>query len=549
MPVTQRKRSFQLFRKLQFCTQGAVDDESSLDIDRMILHSLDCLGALSSVVGNVETAKLKVFWNAVRTISEIGLDSLTGHIDKRHPGASHLIRAFPNESKVTDGRGWLPLHWAAVCDDITAEDIKIIGRADPLATVKGFNQPYSANPGHLIAAKRNPDMKVVKCLYDFYPRMAYSKDIQGDLPLHYAARYTNSIPLIQFLLQANPSAMKCKGDNDLIPLQCAIYNEDAKSRYAVIKSLLQVDQTLETARMINVDGDTVLHLAVANECCQQLIDYLVSINPNATKIQNKCESLPLHIACSLNNAYTSDIVDTLLNTYCEGATVKNSHGLLPAHIAAEHSSVEVLEKVILKYHEAINIPSSGDLTPLHHAIIGNNFKSVKYLVEAHPACVLYGNFKGYLPLHTAVSSGYNINIIKTLHYAYPEAIRTFSTDGKLPLHVFAIEDHDHVALENDVSTNILRFLLKSYPEAVNIPDANGNTVYSLCRQDNKFYRRLILRSMPSLNYNEYIELNYQSRRLAMFLSFAAINANGIPNIWCKLRENDMKLLQLAVSFL
>jgi hypothetical protein len=90
-----------------------------------------------------------------------------------------LLRAFPNEQKSTDGRGWLPLHWAAVTDNVDICDIRSIARADPLATVKGCNQPISANPGHLIAAVRHPNMEVVRCLYNFYPRMASAKDNEG----------------------------------------------------------------------------------------------------------------------------------------------------------------------------------------------------------------------------------------------------------------------------------------------------------------------------------------------------------------------------------
>lgn len=71
------------------------------------------------------------------------------------------------------------MHWAAVTDNVDICDIRSIARADPLATVKGCNQPISANPGHLIAAVRHPNMEVVRCLYNFYPRMASAKDNEG----------------------------------------------------------------------------------------------------------------------------------------------------------------------------------------------------------------------------------------------------------------------------------------------------------------------------------------------------------------------------------
>lgn len=399
MPVTQRKRSFQLFRKLQFCS-GSADDEQTLDIDRIMLHILECLGGLQCVMGRYDTARANVFWNAVHTAAEIGLDSLSGHMDKRHPGATHLIRAFPNDSKATDGRSWLPLHWAAVCDDINPEDVRTIAKEDPLATLKGFNHPHSANPGHLIAAVRKPNMAVVKCLYDFYPRMAYSKDIQGDLPLHYAARYTQSIELIQYLLQANPSATKCKGDNDYIPLQCAIYNEHPPSRYEIMKTLLQVDRS--SAMVANPDGDSALHLAVDNECDPKVIQLLISAYPEASRIANDIGMLPLHSACHLKRSYVSTVIKVLLNANPDGVRARNLDGWLPAHVAAQFSNTEVLKAIIDAYPAATMIVSNeGTGTPLHHAVQGKNVSNIAYLCNEYPECVKVRNGFGYLPLHNA----------------------------------------------------------------------------------------------------------------------------------------------------
>ncbi len=86
MPVTQRKRSFQLFRKLKFASTTSNGEEGQLEIDKMILHVLDCLGALQCVMGQYDSSRARIFWGAVSTIAEIGIDQATGHVDKRHPG-------------------------------------------------------------------------------------------------------------------------------------------------------------------------------------------------------------------------------------------------------------------------------------------------------------------------------------------------------------------------------------------------------------------------------------------------------------------------------
>jgi hypothetical protein len=80
--MTQRKRSMLLFRKLKFTCGVSFDDETDLEIDKMMLHCLECLGALQCVLGGrYDIAKCKVFWGAVTTIAEIGIDSLFGHME------------------------------------------------------------------------------------------------------------------------------------------------------------------------------------------------------------------------------------------------------------------------------------------------------------------------------------------------------------------------------------------------------------------------------------------------------------------------------------
>jgi len=53
------------------------------------------------------SASLNYFKSTVLLINY----SCAGAMDRRHPGATYLLRAFPNDVKGTDRRGWLPLHW------------------------------------------------------------------------------------------------------------------------------------------------------------------------------------------------------------------------------------------------------------------------------------------------------------------------------------------------------------------------------------------------------------------------------------------------------
>jgi ankyrin repeat protein len=549
MPVTQRKRSFQLFRKLKFssCGSSSSGDEGQLDIDKMVLHVLDCLGALQCVMGQYDPSRARIFWGAVATIAEIGIDSTTGHVDKRHPGGSHLLRAFPNDQKATDGRGWLPLHWAAVIDKADVRDVRHVARADPLATVKGYNQPISANPGHLIAAVRHPCMEVVKCLYDFYPRMASSKDNEGDLPLHYAARYSESIEMIRFLLQANPSATKVKGESHLVPLQCALYNE-SEERLHIVKCLLDADPS--AAKIINGDGDTALHLAVDQECGTELLSNLIKAHPDAVMSQNDIGLLPLHVACySKHTVRAMETVNLLLQANPSSAKVAGATGHLPVHYAAEFSTSEVLESIISAHPAGLFHACSEDNnnTPLIKAVTAGNEDTVRYICKHFPQAVEVQNVHGLNPLHFA-AEGESLSILRALHEVCPALIRQPDNEDRLPLMVFC-EVHQDVIHENDREADCLRFLLKQCPEAVQAKNKQGECSLSLCSGENSYLRRLLLRAQPELSPAELAEYNYAHRRMGMFLAFAAINADGIPNVFSRLRASEIHVLQHTLSYL
>lgn len=510
----------------------------------MMLHCLDCLGALQCVMGRYDTAKANVFWGAVQTIAEIGLDSGTGHMDMRHPGATHLLRAFPNDQKATDGRGWLPLHWAAVTQDVDIKDVLKIARSDPLAATKGCNQPISSNPGHLICAVRQPNMEVVRCLFNFYPRMASTRDSGGDLPIHYAARYSGSVEVIQYLLQANPTSTKHRGEGDLVPLQCGFFNE-SMNRLQIVTTLLDADPS--AAAIVGADGDTALHMATVQECELDLMKRVVSAFPGAAMVQNDIGLLPLHTACYSKKSL--HIVKLLLSVYPQGAQVASVTGMLPANIAAEYSSAEVLEEVLRAYPAAINESSAEDLnnTPLMKAVISGNEECVQFICDAYPSTIPLTNMHGRSAFHIA-AEGDNVRLLRLLHAAAPDSIQRPDLEGRLPLHIFT-EVHQDPITESDLEGECLRFLLKKYPAAASAIDRNGETPLSLCNVENAYVRRLLLMADPAQGMPELRRLNYSVRRMAIFLAFAAINADGIPNILCNARAKDPHLLQHILSYL
>lgn len=548
MPITQRMRSFQLFTKLGYSRNAAPMsmDESQLEIDKMMIHCLDCLAALQCVMGQYDPARAEVFWGAVATIADIGVDAAEGHVDRRHPGAALLLRAFPIEgSKPSEVRSWLPLHWAAVTDNIALDNIKKMARADPLATVQGFNQRQSANPGHLIAAVRNPNMDAVRCLFNFYPRMASSKDTAGDTPIHYAARYTDSVDMIKFLLQMSPESTKVQGDQNLVPLQCAVFNESAH-RLDIVKTLIEADST--AARMTNVEGDTAMHKALEGECDIELTELLLKVYPDALKVQNDLGHLPLHtVSYSKKKPRT---LKMLLQKYPDAVKVESSSGQLPIHIAAELSSAEMFDDLVTVDPDSVHAQCAEDSnnTPLLKAASSGNEEICRYICDQYPRAASFANEHGLTAMHFAVERD-TASLAMLLHQTAPDLIARADNEGRLPLHVFAQIHHDAVLEDEKGELELLRFLLQKHPKAVSITDNSGYTPFSLSNHDNLIVKRMFLLTDPSLMPDEYRRLNYLARRMGMFLAFAAINADGIPNILSRLRQGNTSLLMHTLSFL
>ena len=136
-------------------------DNSWLDEDKMMQHILDCYAALCAAQQfrvqkkkptklNVlqQLAKNKTFKAAISLMStgmthddatetRTVLSDMIMMTDDSYGGDDEedaLIGVFPDDSKKTDGRGWMPLHWATLAlgtkegnfCDLTEEDVKLV---------------------------------------------------------------------------------------------------------------------------------------------------------------------------------------------------------------------------------------------------------------------------------------------------------------------------------------------------------------------------------------------------------------------------------------
>jgi len=105
------------------------------DTNGLMRHILDCLGALRVRVRDEQQTTFperRVFRDAAISLcerigSEFPVDDGTA-ID-------FLYEAFPDPGKKTDGRNWLPLHWASALD-MSEEDYRNISKPRPIVASK-----------------------------------------------------------------------------------------------------------------------------------------------------------------------------------------------------------------------------------------------------------------------------------------------------------------------------------------------------------------------------------------------------------------------------
>mmetsp|Transcript_2719 Transcript_2719/g.2845 ORF Transcript_2719/g.2845 Transcript_2719/m.2845 type:complete len:148 (+) Transcript_2719:118-561(+) len=108
-----------------------------MEVDKMRCHILNCIAALCVVqiqmmkkegleTNDYEVVKRKIFTEAISMIFSAEYDT----------DDNPIVSSFPDDSKMSDKRTWLPMHFAIslnVENKICEEDVHILHAANPLA--------------------------------------------------------------------------------------------------------------------------------------------------------------------------------------------------------------------------------------------------------------------------------------------------------------------------------------------------------------------------------------------------------------------------------
>jgi ankyrin repeat protein len=351
---------------------------------------------------------------------------------------------------------------------------------------------------------KKPDMELVRYLFEANPLLLNMHDEHENLPIHYAACYSQSFEFIQYIFQSFSTLTKAHGFEGELPLHFAC----ARNNVDICRHILDADSSV--LFLYDYKGMT-----------------------------------PFHVACDRGDF---EIVELLLRHSPEIVSARHDESsCLPLHHCASNGNIEIFMQVYNMYPAAISIVAGTAGTPLKCAIMYGHEEIVRIICTHHANCVSTPDSENELPLSEAISwYDASMAIVELVYDVYPQAMSICDTYGYLPIHkLFYLNSFKS---ENDLAANKLRFILDKYPECVNIPNSPQNP-YDLSLTKPDFVQRLMLRAQPDIDLQRYHDLNYNARRMGIFLGFTAITKDGTQSLFHKLQVKNYDSFRVMISFL
>ena len=323
----------------------------------------------------------------------------------------------------------------------------------------------------------------------------------------------------------------------------------------------------ETNSVVKIDNERGLLLL-------EMMELLLRACPEAAKYRDSRGANVLHHACrssQLSSTLCIDVMRLILAQHKNAVLEADVDRYLPVQLAATNCGPEVVEFLLDLYPETVRAVTSTGANLLHLVVCSDPrtrvVPKVRCLCSRYPAMTRQMNIHGMLPIHVLTTTK-NVKVIPALYEA--GGIEQFQTpiahptntanisNGYLPLHSFIMYQLTYfgpLPSATSEAVDMLRCLLRLFPEAASIEGglrAYKKTSYRMAvdRSLPSHIRRLLLRAAPALNPTELRRLNYEQRRMAMFLALKAITAkHHAPFLMARLREDNKDLIRLVVSFL
>ena len=457
-------------------------------LDAAYLEVIEIIGAIRDrqhhyTKNDLEIVKLNVFW---KTIREIADKEINNDRESTNCAINHILDAFPDKRKKTDGRMWLPMHFAMSIPDIDLDDIQILFDYHPDYISQGCDPESNYTPCHLAVMTKDPDIDLIEMLKEFDPSFGVRQTSNESTALHLAAEYSNSIPLIQELIREFPAALIMRDDCERVPLVCAFRNTSAAAS-VIFMILLQAAP--QTAREPNNEGQFLLY---------QCFDSTTN-----------------------DNLGSDEMTIIILEAFPDAVNIPANNGWLPIHLAAGHCETETLKIVTEANPANLSVVAPGFGNAAHFAGRETNIDNLRYIHYRMPELLLSVDAKNRTPLACTITGhSNNPDFIATVASLEPAAAKIVDNNGDNVLHMFLKCQN----LRRSEFCDILKLFLRLIPGGALAVNNQGQTPYDLLDAGNlALYdarRLLLLAGAPSLHPETRQQMNYQARKGALLAFFA-----------------------------
>ncbi|EHA8588337.1 ankyrin repeat-containing protein ITN1-like [Cocos nucifera] len=362
-------------------------------------------------------------------------------------------------------------------------------------------------------------------------KILQSSTPQGNTALHLVAKLGHR-DLAEEILEKRSCLIiveNAKGDT---PLHIA-----ARAGHLEIASLLidyaskwpaDVWLALEPLRMTNGKGNTPLHEAVKHRNIEVALKLLGADSPVGHFLNSMKES-PLHIAA--REGLVSIVSEILQQPWVESEEeimepVAGTGSPLHQAVLGGHESI--VETLLSKRSDLLEVTDSYGDSALHYAAQKNNAKIVEMLLKEKPSLVYAVNSMNRSPLHTAADYGSTHAIKELLKYC-PVAMEQVDSEGMNALHIAVMSGR----------FSALKCLLKTmaFDEIINQGDKDGNTPLHLAAKHSRIQSSILLmkdkRVDPSIKNNDGLTARNLVESLEKLDTYELY-------IWKKLKKHEAK---------
>ena len=262
-------------------------------------------------------------------------------------------------------------------------------------------------------------------IYNVFPEAMLRQDINGRTPFHRAFTIVSQQPTPPAAPPGTPTVGRYSIDPDV----------------SIVQNILSLHH--DVASISDNDGKLPFHsLAEYGEIWDENVQCLYDAYPRAVSTRTNQQSgnnLPIHLVASNPDAKPS-LINKIVELNPRGATLENSQGKLPLHLACESGKTFEggFESIYNAFHNAINLSERNDRgwMPLHFTVTSPN-STTEHIervlnLNSQAAYVVDGSSKTVL--HLAIESGKDWdNGLELLFDANPDAIEVEDGVGKIPL--------------------------------------------------------------------------------------------------------------------